>query len=152
MNITPWLAAPNENNELLRRGATQLGIASAVIPRNVKGCWNLGSCGLGCPTNAKQSMLVTTIPAALDLGAQLLTEVRAERFELANGKVTALICRNIEQNSALAQAGRSASSYKNSSKTLCFGGRCHQLARRVAALGRARSAGPAGNPDFCIRW
>ena len=48
-------------------------------------------------------MLVTTIPAALDLGAQLLTEVRAERFELANGKVTALICRNIEPNSALAQ-------------------------------------------------
>ena len=112
LNITPWLAAPNENNELLRRGATQLGIASAVIPRNVKGCWNLGSCGLGCPTNAKQSMLVTTIPAALDLGAQLLTEVRAERFELANGKVTALICRNIEQNSALAQAGRAQAAIK----------------------------------------
>ena len=25
----------------------------AVIDRNVKGCWNLGSCGMGCPTNAK---------------------------------------------------------------------------------------------------
>ena len=57
-------------------------------------------------------MLVTTIPAALDLGAQLLTEVRAERFELANGKVTALICRNIEQNSALVQSGRAQAAIK----------------------------------------
>ena len=54
----------------------------------------------------EQSMLVTTISAALDLGTQLLTEVRAERLELVNGKVTALIRRNIGTNIALAQAGR----------------------------------------------
>lgn len=95
LNIQPWLVTPNENNDLLRRGATKLGIASSAISRNVKACWNLGSCGLGCPTNAKQSMLVTTIPAALDLGAQLLTETRAERFELSNGRVIALICRSL---------------------------------------------------------
>ena len=112
LNITPWLAAPNQNNELLRRGAIKLGIDTAPIPRNVKGCWNLGSCGLGCPTNAKQSMLITTIPAALALGARLLTEVRAERFELANGKVTALICQNIEPNSAFAQSERARAAIK----------------------------------------
>ena len=112
LNIAPWLAAPNENNDLLRRGAIKLGIPSASIARNVKGCWNLGSCGLGCPTNAKQSMLVTTIPAALDLGAQLLTEVRAEQFELANGKVMALICRNVEPNGAFAQSGRAQAAIK----------------------------------------
>jgi choline dehydrogenase-like flavoprotein len=92
LSIGPWLTAPNENNDLLRRGAARLGIAAASIARNVKGCWNLGSCGLGCPTNAKQSMLVTTIPWALDHGATLLVETRAERFALANGKVTALHC------------------------------------------------------------
>ncbi|SFB92465.1 Choline dehydrogenase [Polaromonas sp. OV174] len=106
LNIAPWQLAPNENNDLLRRGAQKLGIPVGVMARNVKACWNLGSCGLGCPTNAKQSMLITTIPAALELGAQLLTETRAERFELANGKVTALICRNIEPNGALAQSGQ----------------------------------------------
>ena len=104
LNITPWLVAPNENNDLLRRGAAKLGIPAAAISRNVKGCWNLGSCGMGCPTNAKQSMLVTTIPAALDRGAQLLTETRAEKFELANGKVTALICCPVMPNSATAQS------------------------------------------------
>jgi choline dehydrogenase-like flavoprotein len=112
LNISPWLMAPNENNDLLRRGAARLGISAAVISRNVKGCWNLGSCGLGCPTNAKQSMLVTTLPAALDLGAQLLTETRAEKFELANGKVTALVCRTVEQNGAPAQTVRAQTAIK----------------------------------------
>ncbi|NMM04760.1 GMC family oxidoreductase [Polaromonas sp.] len=112
LNILPWLQVPNENNDLLRRGAAQLGIATAEIPRNVKGCWDLGSCGLGCPTNAKQSMLVTTIPAALEQGARLLTQTRAERFELANGRVTALICRVVELNGALAQSGRAQTAIK----------------------------------------
>ncbi len=103
LNIQPWLVTPNENNDLLRRGATKLGIASSAISRNVKACWNLGSCGLGCPTNAKQSMLVTTIPAALDQGAQLLTETSAQRFELSNGRVIALICKPLT-------AGKSGSS------------------------------------------
>ena len=92
LNIGPWLTPPNENNDLLRRGAAKLGIPALAIARNVKGCWNLGSCGMGCPTNAKQSMLVTTIPTALDKGAQMLVETRAERFELANGRITAVIC------------------------------------------------------------
>ena len=112
LNISPWLMAPNENNDLLRRGAAKLGISAAVISRNVKGCWNLGSCGLGCPTNAKQSMLVTTIPAALDQGAQLLTETRAEKFELSNGRVSALTCRAVKKNGALAQTEHAQSAIK----------------------------------------
>ena len=92
LSIGPWLTPPNENNDLLRRGAARLGIPAASIARNVKGCWNLGSCGMGCPTNAKQSMLVTTIPRALDEGATLLVETRAERFEIRNGRIRALHC------------------------------------------------------------
>jgi choline dehydrogenase-like flavoprotein len=92
LSIGPWLMQPNENNDLLRRGAARLGVPTASIPRNVKGCWNLGSCGMGCPTNAKQSMLVTTIPWALDHGARLLVETRADRFDIANGRVRGLLC------------------------------------------------------------
>jgi choline dehydrogenase-like flavoprotein len=108
LNIGPWLTPPNENNDLLRRGASKLGIAASTIQRNVKGCWNLGSCGLGCPTNAKQSMLVTTIPAALDLGAVLLVETRAQRFEIAGGKVSSLECIGVKANGApISDAGPS---------------------------------------------
>ncbi|QJR15179.1 GMC family oxidoreductase [Usitatibacter palustris] len=83
--IAPWPVAPNENNDLLRRGCEKLGIPSAAIARNVKGCWNLGYCGMGCPTNAKQSMLVTTIPGALAKGATLIHQARVERLVM-NGE------------------------------------------------------------------
>ena len=92
LSVSTWLTPPNENNDLLKRGAAKLGIPAAAIMRNVKGCWNLGYCGMGCPTNAKQSMLVTTIPAALDLGATLLTHARAERLVIKGDKVDSLVC------------------------------------------------------------
>lgn len=98
LNVGPWLASPNQNNELLRKGAAKLGIPAAAILRNVKGCWNLGSCGMGCPTNAKQSMLVTTIPTALDRGATLLVETRVSKLELQQGRVGALQCVAVSPN------------------------------------------------------
>ena len=105
LSIGPWLTPPNQNNDALRRGAAKLGIAAASISRNVKGCWNLGSCGMGCPTNAKQSMLVTTIPTALENGARLLVETRVERMRIANGKVQSLECGPVMANGAAASSG-----------------------------------------------
>lgn len=92
LGVGSWDAAPNENNDVLRRGAAKLGIPTESIRRNVQGCWNLGSCGMGCPTNAKQSMLVTTIPAALDRGSRLFVNTRAERYVLESGRIGSLIC------------------------------------------------------------
>jgi choline dehydrogenase-like flavoprotein len=92
LHVADWPGAPNENNDLLRRGAATLGISTGLIRRNVNGCWNLGYCGMGCPTNAKQSMLVTTIPSALDHGATLVTRARAERLLLRGDKVDGLAC------------------------------------------------------------
>jgi choline dehydrogenase-like flavoprotein len=90
LSIGPWEVAPNANNEALARGARKIGIAAAAIRRNVRGCWNLGYCGMGCPTNAKQSMLVTTIPGALANGATLVTRVRVRNLVLKDGRVLAL--------------------------------------------------------------
>jgi choline dehydrogenase-like flavoprotein len=92
LHVADWPGAPNENNELLRRGAAKLGIPTGLIRRNVNGCWNLGYCGMGCPTNAKQSMLVTTIPSALDHGATLVTRARAERLLFTGDKADGLVC------------------------------------------------------------
>ncbi len=90
LSIGPWEVAPNANNEALARGAKRIGISASAIRRNVVGCWNLGYCGMGCPTNAKQSMLVTTIPAALANGATLVTRVRARSVALQGGRVSLL--------------------------------------------------------------
>ncbi len=92
LSVRDWSVAPNANNELLRAGARALGISMGHIRRNVTGCRNLGYCGMGCPTNAKQSMLVTTIPAALRHGAVLLYRARAQRLQFAGTRVTGLDC------------------------------------------------------------
>jgi choline dehydrogenase-like flavoprotein len=92
LGVGTWLVAPNANNELLRTGAQALGIPTGTIHRNVKRCRNLGYCGMGCPTNAKQSMLVTTIPAALQHGARLFVRARAERLLFDGSRVTGLAC------------------------------------------------------------
>jgi choline dehydrogenase-like flavoprotein len=92
LNIRPWQIAPNENNDLLRRGAAVLGIPTATLRRNVIGCADLGYCGVGCPVDAKQSMLVTTIPVALERGARLYTRLRAVRFEFDGARVARLVC------------------------------------------------------------
>jgi choline dehydrogenase-like flavoprotein len=83
---------PNTNNNILKSGCEKLRFNWAIIPRNVNGCWNLGYCGMGCPTNAKQSMLVTTIPSALAKGAQLIWHLRAERVVMQGDRATGVDC------------------------------------------------------------
>ncbi len=87
LGVSDWLTDPNPNNSVLERGCKALGLKHGRIRRNVKGCWNLGYCGMGCATNAKQSMLVTTIPGALEHRASLITRARIDRLVLsADGK------------------------------------------------------------------
>lgn len=97
--MAPWQVPPNLNNDILRVGCDQLGFSWKTIPRNVKGCWNLGYCGVGCPTNAKQGALMTTIPGALDNQAQLFHGLRAERLVMTQDRIDHL------QASAMAADG-----------------------------------------------
>ncbi|HVO87154.1 MAG TPA: GMC family oxidoreductase [Casimicrobiaceae bacterium] len=92
LSIVPWQVPPNANNQALARGADALKVKWGTIRRNVRGCLNLGYCGMGCPVNAKQSMLVTTVPGALERGATLLTRTRAMRFATRGDGVHALEC------------------------------------------------------------
>jgi len=92
LNIAKWELPPNENNEVLRIGCEKLGIPYGVISRNVRECRDLGYCGMGCPIGAKQDMLHTTIPAALQRGAVIVSRARAEQFIFINGKVQKLEC------------------------------------------------------------
>ncbi len=100
LHIRPWEIPLNRNNQLLEDGLQQLGLEPHRIARNVKGCWNLGSCGMGCPTNAKQSMLVTTIPGALQAGGTLVHHLRAQHYELEGSRIRALRCQAVGDNGA----------------------------------------------------
>lgn len=108
LSIKPWPLPPNPNNELLRKGAQRLGIPVGTIARNVNGCANLGYCGMGCPTNAKQSMLVTTIPAALDAGATLISRARAHRLSIRGRQVQSVEVQLLD-STGLRPSGRTLS-------------------------------------------
>ncbi|MFG5864370.1 GMC family oxidoreductase [Metapseudomonas sp. CR1201] len=97
LGVAPWAIAPNPNNDVIRLGCEKLGLHWKVIPRNVRGCWNLGYCGMGCPTNAKQSMLVTTIPATLEKGGELLYLARAEKLLIDGDKVSGIECLGLDE-------------------------------------------------------
>ncbi|MDP2229268.1 MAG: GMC family oxidoreductase [Moraxellaceae bacterium] len=98
LGITPWAVAANANNHVLKDGCEKLGLSWQGIPRNVTACWNLGYCGMGCAVNAKQSMLVTTIPAALKSGARLYARARADKVLLTKGRATGVQCMGMHED------------------------------------------------------
>ncbi|MEW6113623.1 MAG: GMC family oxidoreductase [Thermodesulfobacteriota bacterium] len=66
----------NAASRLLIEGCQQLGWAWERVPRAQIDCSNSNRCPTGCPTGAKQSMLVTYIPKALSKGARIYSDAR----------------------------------------------------------------------------
>ena len=93
LNIHQWPGAPNTNNQILAKGLEKLGHKSQRLKRNVSGCHNLGYCGMGCPVNAKNSMLITKIPDALELGAKLIHNAYAYKYKWSGSKISSLSIR-----------------------------------------------------------
>lgn len=83
LGITTWPEVlANPNNRTLLDGGRKLGWKVEPLKRNVRGCRNSGYCGVGCAWDAKQSMLVTTLPEAVESGMIVYTDVRAEQIEM----------------------------------------------------------------------
>ena len=84
------LESLNLNNRKLYDGCKAMGWDADTLKRNVHQCLQTGFCGLGCPVNAKRSMLVTMIPDAIDAGARLLFRGRADKLEASGNTVAKL--------------------------------------------------------------
>ena len=76
------------DSELLKAGAQAQGWTVVPNRRNQLHCAGTNNCTSGCPTGAKRSMLVTSVPRALALGARLFADCRVERVTRAGGTVT----------------------------------------------------------------
>lgn len=74
-----------EFNRLADDGRRALGVSGAPTRRNVKDCRASARCLTGCPTSAKQSMLVSYLPRAAAQGAVVCADAKAERV-LFKGK------------------------------------------------------------------
>ncbi len=75
-------------NSIFKEGAEKLGYAGDWISRNIKGCGGCNVCTFGCPTNAKQSMILNFIPAAEKNGAKIYANCRVETLANKNGAAT----------------------------------------------------------------
>jgi choline dehydrogenase-like flavoprotein len=93
LHIAEWpLERINAHNKVLWDGLGKLGMQRGLIRRNVNGCVNLGYCGMGCPIDAKQSMLVTVLPDAVEKGLALYANVSARRIEWDGRKAKKVHC------------------------------------------------------------
>jgi choline dehydrogenase-like flavoprotein len=80
-NVQPTpMEVQGRRNLLFKQGCDALGISSAPVPRNVKGCKGSAECFTGCRNGAKQSTDISYVPAAIKAGARVLTSVRAEQI------------------------------------------------------------------------
>jgi choline dehydrogenase-like flavoprotein len=80
----------NYNGRLLLEGAEKVGIPASPTSRNVKNCALSGHCISACKTDRKQSMLVTYLPWASELGAEILCSTRVEGFDVEGKRVRAV--------------------------------------------------------------
>jgi choline dehydrogenase-like flavoprotein len=91
LRIHEWpLEQVNPNNKALWDGLGALGYDRSLIRRNVHQCANLGYCGTGCPLDAKQSMLVTYIPDAVEKGLRVYANTSARRVEVSGTRAVAV--------------------------------------------------------------
>jgi choline dehydrogenase-like flavoprotein len=81
------------DSQLLKAGADALGWRIIPNLRNQAHCAGSNNCTNGCPTGAKQSMLLTSIPRALGHGARLFADCRAERITRSGGRATGVEAR-----------------------------------------------------------
>lgn len=119
----------NRNNRTLYDGCKALGLAVDTTKRNVNRCMQSGYCGMGCPVDAKQSMLITYLPDAVAAGARVVSRCRVDKLLVQAGGVAHAEC------SVIGDDG-----YNPSGKRLTISGRRFILA-----------AGGIGTPAILIR-
>lgn len=91
LHIAEWpLEAINRNNRILWDGLGALGYERHSLKRNVHRCMNTGYCGMGCPVDAKQSMLVSLLPEAVEQGLTVYANARALELETEGRRVSAV--------------------------------------------------------------
>ena len=77
----------NTLNNKIREGCEKLGYHGLVAKHNREGCTTSGFCLLGCPFDAKQSMLITYVPAASAAGARIYANCPVQQIHVEGDRV-----------------------------------------------------------------
>ena len=92
LSVRPMLPEwRNGNNNALRRGVEALGLRGGMLQHNRVGCQQSGFCELGCSYDAKQNALKVMIPQALGAGADVYSDVTAQRIVVSDGRARGVV-------------------------------------------------------------
>lgn len=81
-NVHPLDSADiNDNNRLFEAGCRALGYRVEQFPLNLRGCLGSGLCNLGCPNGAKMGTHRVQLPAAEQMGVEVVTNCHVRRIE-----------------------------------------------------------------------
>ena len=86
LSTQPSATTPSKDAALLR-GAAARDWSGERIQLNRGECGDCGTCPFGCKRGAKQSTLRLHLPQALEAGAHLIPDCKAERLIIRNGEV-----------------------------------------------------------------
>ncbi len=82
--------ARNQDAEILKRGAEKLNYKVHANMRSAKACVGTNQCIMGCPTGAKQSTLLSYIPAFIKAGGRLYANCRIRKIKMRGGRATGI--------------------------------------------------------------
>jgi choline dehydrogenase-like flavoprotein len=139
LKVKPIL--PHEVNTLnnkIREGCEKLGYHGFVTNHNRENCTQSGFCILGCPFDAKQSMLITYIPAAEKAGARIYADCAARRLVAEGGRV-----RRVE-GEVIDELGRARHRYRVTASVVVLCAGAINSAQLLLQSGIANSSGQVG--------
>lgn len=99
---TPAETSPGA--ELIKIGFGKVGLPEGVAKRNMRDCVLTGFCFAGCKTDRKQSMLVTYLPWAVELGASIYADTRATEVLTKDGRANGIKAEIVDPDTGIKKA------------------------------------------------
>jgi choline dehydrogenase-like flavoprotein len=127
------------DSELLKLGADAQGWKIVPNRRNQLHCAGTNNCNNGCPTGAKRSMLVTSVPRALSSGARLFADCRVSRIRPSGRSGTASV-----QGRFVRPGGRRGPALSVRAKVVIVAGGAVQTPALLARSGLRSASGQLG--------
>ena len=105
LGVGPFAGKWPASTKVFARGIERMGWSYQEVPRTAPGCQQNNTCAYGCPTQAKQGMTQSLIPAAEAAGARFLTDCRVKLLLTKRRRVTGVLAefRGADGNRGLAR-------------------------------------------------
>ncbi len=134
----------SDDANLLKTGCDEAGVEWKHGHRNVNNCAMSAACLAGCYSDRKQSMLVTYLPWAVELGARIFSDTRVTKVNEAAGKVSGVEAEIIDQ-----KTGKKKASLSIKAGTVVLAAGAVQTPVLLLRSGIANSSGQVGKNFAC---